>query len=134
MPRAKRKEVTPLNSGFFKLENQNYQFLVYENLADQGGRGIHMLSKRSKAFDKVLTYCEERLNDISPLQRRIFKEHTTGQTRVSDFAKIIGPIVRPLVIGKTLKDDIVHMVRLHYRACNAALQEASKKNQPCKPA
>jgi hypothetical protein len=92
-----------------------------------------MLSKRSKAFDKVLTYCEERLNDISPLQRRIFKEHTTGQTRVSDFAKIIGPIVRPLVIGKTLKDDIVHMVRLHYRACNAALQEASKKNQPCKP-
>lgn len=127
MPRAKRKEVTPLDSGFFVLDDEDWQFLVYENLADQGGRGMHMTSKRSKAFDKVWTYCHQMLESDSPIQRRQFERHMSGQSRVADFAKAIGPIVRPLVIGKTLKDHIVHMVRLHHKACNAALQELPRK-------
>jgi hypothetical protein len=128
MPRAKRKEVTPLDSGFFALDNDEWQWLVYENLADQGGRGMHMLSKRSRALDKVLRHCEQMLKSSSPTERRQFERHTTGQTRVADFAKAIGPIVRPLVIGKTLKDDIVHEVRRIYRVCNTARQAASEKN------
>jgi len=131
MPRAKRKEVTPLDSGFFVLDGEDWQFLVYENLADHGGRGIHMRSKRSKAFDKVLLHCEKMLSSDTRYQRTSFERHTSGLSKVSDFATAIGPIIRPLIIGKTLKTDIVQMVRAHYSAVKAAQKElVAKKESP----
>ena len=127
MPRAKRKEFTPLDSGFFLLDDEEWQFLVYENLADQGGRGMHMLSKRSKAFDKVLARCEDGLKSTSLFERSTYERHTTGRTKKAEFARFIGSIVRPLVIGKTLKDDIVDMIRIHYRAVEAAQYHSFEK-------
>ena len=127
MPRAKRKEVTPLDSGFFILDNEDWQFLVYENLADPGGRGVHMRSKRSKAFDKVLVHCEAMLASDSRYQKMAFERHTSGQSKVAEFANAIGPIVRPLIVGKTLKEEIVQMVRIHYKAVKEAQREIAAK-------
>ena len=127
MPRAKRKEVAPLDSGFFILDNEEWQFLVHENLADPGGRGVHMRSKRSKAFDKVLVHCEAMLASDSRYQKMTFERHTSGQSKVAEFAKAISPIVRPLIVGKTLKEEIVQMVRIHYKAVKEAQKEIAAK-------
>jgi hypothetical protein len=115
MPRAKKPKVLPNETAVIQLEGQDTHVEVWNNPADEGGRGAHMLSKRYKAFDQVLIYCEKMLNSPSDIQKKSFTKHVNGETTIKRFGEIIVQIVKPTKIGKTLSEDIVHMVRSHYK-------------------
>jgi hypothetical protein len=116
MPRAKKPKVLPKETAVIQFEGQDTHVEVWNNPADEGGRGAHMHSKRYKAFDQVLNYCEKMLDSPSDIQKKSFTKHVNGETQIKIFAEIIVQIVKPTKIGKTLSEDIVRMVRSHYKA------------------
>ena len=124
MPRAKKPKVLPNETAVIQLEGQDTHVEVWNNPADEGGRGAHMLSKRHKAFDAVINHCERMLNSSSNYEKSSFANHVNGDTTITAFAKIIVQIVKPLKISKTLSEEIVRMVRAHFKAT------APYRNQP----
>ena len=46
MPRAKRPKIQPNETILIQIEEQETLVEVWNNPADEGGRGAHMLSKR----------------------------------------------------------------------------------------
>ena len=124
MPRAKKPKVLPNETAVIQLEGQDTHVEVWNNPADEGGRGAHMLSKRYKAFDAVINHCERMLNSSSDYEKSSFAKHVNGDTTITAFAKIIVQIVKPLKISQTLSEEIVHMVRAHFKAT------APYRNQP----
>ena len=123
MPRAKKTKVLPNETAVIQLEGQDTHVEVWNNPADEGGRGAHMLSKRYKAFDAVLDHCERMLNSSSDYEKRSFTKYVNGETTIAAFAKIIVQIAKPVKISQTLSEDIVHMVRIHYKAIESCKNE-----------
>lgn len=124
MPRAKRPKIQPNETILIQIEEQETLVEVWNNPADEGGRGAHMRSKRYKAFDEVVIYCERMLISSFQSEKNSFTKHVNGDTTSTAFAKIIVQIVKPLKISKTLSEEIVHMVRAHFKAT------APYRNQP----
>ena len=124
MPRAKKPKVLPNETAVIQFEGQDTHVEVWNNPADEGGRGAHMRSKRYKAFDEVVIYCERMLISSFHSEKNSFTKHVNGDTTITAFAKIIVQIVKPLKISKTLSEEIVHMVRAHFKAT------APYRNQP----
>ena len=123
MPRAKRPKIQPNETILIQIEEQETLVEVWNNPADEGGRGAHMLSKRYKAFDAVLNHCERMLNSSSDYEKRSFTKYVNGDTTIAAFAKIIVQIAKPMKISQTLSEDIVHMVRIHYKAIGSCKNE-----------
>ncbi len=127
MPRPIRKKPQPIDSILFTQDNELYQANVWLNPADEGGRGAHMLRKRWKAYDEALNYCEHMLNSPSDIQRKSFTKHVNGETTIKRFGEIIVQIVKPLKISKTLSEEIVQMVRIHFKATGPYRNQPSIK-------
>ena len=83
MPRAKRPKIQPNETIIIQLEEQETHVEVWNNPADEGGRGAHMLSKRYKAFDSVLNHCERMLNSSSDYEKRSFTKYVNGDTTIA---------------------------------------------------
>ena len=102
MPRAKRPKIQPNETILIQIEEQETLVEVWNNPADEGGRGAHMLSKRYKAFDSVLNHCERMLNSSSDYEKRSFTKYVNGDTTIAAFAKIIVQIAKPMKSSQTL--------------------------------
>ena len=127
MPRAKKPKVLPNETAVIQLEGQDTHVEVWNNPADEGGRGAHMHSKRYKALDAVINHCERMLNSSSDYEKSSFTKLVNGDTTITAFAKIIVQIVKPLKISKTLSEEIVHMVRAHFKATAPYRNQSSVK-------
>ena len=56
-------------------------------------------------------------------EKRSFTKYVNGETTIAAFAKIIVQIAKPMKISQTLSEDIVHMVRIHYKAIESCKNE-----------
>jgi hypothetical protein len=135
MPRAKKSKIQPIESGVFELNGEERGFDVWENHADEGARGAHTRSKRSKVLDAVIRHCDDALIGNSNLSKQSISRLIYGPETLTAFAKIIITIAKKIhiVIGKTLAEEIAKDVRISYIAANAALaakNEMSIKNNP----
>jgi hypothetical protein len=135
MPRAKKPKIQPIESGVFELDGEERGFDVWENHADEGTRGAHTRSKRSKVFDAVVGHCENALTGNSNITKQHISRLIYGPETLTAFGKFITIIAKKenIVIGKTLAEEIAQAVRMVYKAMNAALAEKNywpEKNNP----
>jgi len=131
MPRAKKPKIQPIESGVFELNGEERGFDVWENYADEGTRGAHTRSKRSKVFDAVLRECEESLSGNSPISRTHTSRLIYGPETLTAFGKVITTIAKKekIVIGKTLAQEIAQEVRMTFKAIRAALASTNDPSE-----
>ena len=129
MPRAKKPKIQPIETGVFELDGEDWGVEVWENYPDEGTRGSHTRSKRSKVFDAVLRECEESLSGNSPISRTHTSRLIYGPETLTAFGKIITTIAKKenIVIGKTIAEEIAQDVRKTFKALDAAM--AAKKDE-----
>ena len=123
MPRPKKPKIQPLETGEFELNGEKWGVEVWENYPDEGARGAHTRSKRSKVFNAVLAHCEKALTDNSSITKQHISRLIYGPETLTAFGKIITTIAKKdnIVIGKTLAEEIAQDVRMNYKAMNDAL-------------
>ena len=131
MPRAKKPKVQPIESGVFELDGEDWGFDVWENHADEGARGAHTRSKRSKVFDAVVGHCGNALTGNSNITKQHISRLIYGPETLTAFGKVIITIAKKekIVIGKTTAEEIAKDVRITFMALDAAVA-AKKKNEP----
>ena len=127
MPRAKKPKIQPMEIGVFELNGEERGFEVWENYPNEGARGAHTRTKRSKVFDSVLRECEESLAGNSPISKTHTSHLIYGPETLTAFGKIIITIAKKekIVIGKTTAEEIAQDVRKTFKALDAAV--AAKK-------
>lgn len=127
MPRAKKAKPKPNSTIVIEHDGEEVIFEVWDNPADEGTRGAHMLKKRSLVFDAVLTQCEEALADASNIRSSHMKRLIFGPLPLAEFGRFVMSTakIHKLIIGKTLAEDVAQSIRIHYLAVQAAL--AKKK-------
>lgn len=123
MPRAKRKKVDPIERYSSNDEYGQLDIQVWNDPADEGTRGAHMRSLRSKVFDAVLERTDLYLTGTSETQRENFSKLIDGRASKAEFGRTIIKIakVRKITIKKTLSEDIAQDVRDHYKKITSAL-------------
>jgi len=123
MPRAKKPKIQPIKTGVFELDGEKRGFEVWENYPDEGARGTHTRSKRSKVFDAVLRECEESLAGNSPISKTHTSRLIYGPETLTAFGKVIITIAKKenIVIGKTTAEEVAKDVRKTFKALDAAV-------------
>ena len=130
MPRPKKVRIMPIETFTIELNGEEIIHDVWDNPADEGTRGSHMLRKRYDVFSTVLAFCEESLNGNSSISKDNIKRLIYGQEPLTAFGKTVITIAKTerIKISKTLSEDVAQMVRKHYKAIDAALgKEATNK-------
>ena len=129
MPRTKKPKIQPIETGVFELDGEDWGVEVWENYSDEGTRGSHTRSKRSKVFEAVLRHCEIYLAGNSNISKQNISRHIYGPETLTAFGKIITTIAKKenIVIGKTTAEEIAQDVRIAYKALGAAI--AAKKDE-----
>ena len=134
MPRAKAPKKAPIETFTFDNDGERVTTEVWNNRADQGGRGSHKLKLRDDVLNIALPLVDERLNSQSPIERGKYERLLDGRVTRTEFGKIIQQIAKSNghKIGKTLSEEIVDDIKKHYKACSNALAaiELEKKDKP----
>ena len=134
MPRPKKAKALPIETFTIVVDGEEIIHDVWDNPADEGTRGTHMLRKRFDVFDAALFLCEEALNGYSSITKDNIKRLIYGQESLAAFGKIIITIakIKKIKISQTLSEEVAQMIRKHYKAIDAALaeKEANKKTTP----
>ena len=123
MPRKKRKKEDPIERYSSEDEWGEIDIQVWKDPADEGTRGVHMRSLRSKVYDAVLEDVESYLTGKSETQREIFSRLIDGRASKAEFGRTIIKIakVRKFTIKKTLSEDIAEDIRNHYKNITSAI-------------
>jgi hypothetical protein len=129
MPRPKKPKIQPIENGKFELNGEEWGVEVWENYPDEGSRGAHTRSKRSKVFDAVLGHCEKSLTDNSNFTKQHISRLIHGPETLTAFGKVIITLAKRenIVIGKTAAEEIAQDIRKTFKALDAAL--AVKKDE-----
>lgn len=134
MPRPKKVRAMPIETFTIEINGEEIIHEVWDNPADEGTRGAHMLRKRYDVFSTVLAFCEESLNGNSSISKDNIKRLIYGQEPLAAFGKTVITFAKTkgIKISKTLSEEVAQMVRTHYKAIDAALAEkaANKKIPP----
>jgi hypothetical protein len=102
MPRPKKPKIQPIENGKFELNGEEWGVEVWENYPDEGSRGAHTRSKRSKVFEAVLSHCQIYLTGNSNISKQKISRLIYGPETLTAFGKIITTIAKRenIVIGK----------------------------------
>ena len=135
MPRAKKPKIQPIETGVFELDGEDWGVEVWENYPNEGTRGAHTRSKRSKVFEAVLRHCEIYLAGNSNISKQNISRLIYGPETLTAFGKIITTIAKKenIVIGKTIAEEIAQDIRKTFKALDAAMaakKDESEKNNP----
>jgi len=132
MPRPKKPKIQPIETSKFELNGEEWSVEVWENYPNEGARGAHTRSKRSKVFDAVLVHCEKALTDNSNITKQHISRLIYGPETLTAFGKVIITLAKRenIVIGKTTAEEIAQDVRKNFKALDAAValnKDESKK-------
>ncbi len=114
------------------MNGEEWSVEVWENYPNEGARGAHTRSKRSKVFDAVLVHCEKALTDNSNITKQHISRLIYGPETLTAFGKVIITLAKRenIVIGKTTAEEIAQDVRKNFKALDAAValnKDESKK-------